>query len=49
MFQSVTRYFKNVVNSNHISALKSKGYPDESIKPLVPSNNKIAVTSIKLY
>ena len=49
MLQSVTRYFKNVVNSNHISALKSKGYPDESIKPLVPSKNKIAVTSIKLY
>ena len=36
------RYFKNIDNGNHISAWKSKGFSDESIKPPATSNNSFA-------
>ena len=35
-------YFQKIANSNHISAWKSKGLSDESIKPLTVSNNSLA-------
>ena len=36
------RYFKNIDNGDHISAWKSKGFSDESIKPPATSNNSLA-------
>ena len=40
--QPVYRYFKNFVNSNHISAWKPKGLSDESIKHPAASSNSLA-------
>lgn len=42
MFQSVNRFFKKNVNSDHISGSKSKRFSDESIKPPATSNNNLA-------
>ena len=42
MFQPVYKYFKKIDNTEHISAWKSKGFSDESIKPPVTSNNSLA-------
>ena len=42
VFQPVHRYFKNIANSDHISAWKSKGLSDESIKRSPVSNNSLA-------
>ena len=33
VLSSVYKYYKKIANSNHISVLKSKGLPDESINP----------------
>ena len=33
VLSSVYKYYKKIANSNHISALKCKGKPDESINP----------------
>ena len=35
-------YFKNIGNSDHIPAWKSKGLSDESIKPPATSDNGLA-------
>ena len=40
--QPVYRYFKNFVNSDYISAWKSKGLSDESIKHPAASSNSLA-------
>ena len=40
VFQKTYRYFKTVSNTNdHILSWKSKGFPDESIKPPSTSTN----------
>ena len=41
VFQPVLRYFKKLANNNHISAWKSEGLSDESIKSSV-SNSTLA-------
>ena len=40
-FQPVYRYFKNVANSERVLAWKSKGLPDESVKPRATSDNSL--------
>ena len=40
--QPVDSHFKKIANSNHISVWKSKGFPDENIKPPAASNNNSA-------
>ena len=42
MFQPIYRYFKKIGNRDHISAWKSKGLPDERIKPPTTSDNSLA-------
>ena len=42
LLQTVYKYFKKFANSDHISARKSKGLSDESIKPPAASNNSLA-------
>ena len=42
VFQPVYKYFKNIVNTDHISAWKSKGLSDESIKPTSTSDNSLS-------
>ena len=42
MFQPIYRYFKKIDNTDLISAWKSKGLSDESIKPPATSNNSFA-------
>ena len=39
MFQPMYRYSKTIGNTEHISAWKSKGLSDESIKPPAQSNS----------
>ena len=41
MFQLVHNYIKTIANTNFISEWKSKGLPDESIKPFPTSNNSL--------
>ena len=41
VFQSVSRYFKTVPNTSKVTAGKSKGFSDESIKP--PSTSKFSL------
>ena len=43
VFQPVYKYITKVANSNHISAWKSKGLSEESIKPSAASNNSFAL------
>ena len=40
--QPIYRYFKLIGNSGRISAWKSKGFPNESIKPYTTSNNSLS-------
>ena len=42
VFQPFYRCFKKIGNNNRVSAWKSKGLSDESIKPLAASNNNIS-------
>ena len=42
VFQPIRRYFTLITNTNHISSWKSKGLPDESIKPPTTSDNSLA-------
>ena len=42
MFQAVLKYFKNIVNSDHISVWKSKELSNGSIKLSTASNNGLA-------
>ena len=42
VFQSMNRYFKKIVNTDHISSWKSKGWSDEIIKPPITSDNSLA-------
>ena len=39
VFQPINRYFKVIANTKYISSWKSKGLSDETIKPLVTSDN----------
>ena len=48
VLQSVYRYFKKIGNTDHISAWKSKGLSDESIKPSTTSNNNLS-PALNLY
>ena len=41
IFQPVYKYFKFITNTNYISSWKSKGLPDESIKPFLTSDNSL--------
>ena len=41
IFQPVHRYIKIITNTKYISEWKSKGLPDESIKPPTTSNNSL--------
>ena len=41
VFQPIYKYFKKIANSGHISAWKSKGLSDESIKLPGSSNNSV--------
>ena len=41
MFQPVTRHFKKAANTNKITAWKSKGLSEESIKPPSMSDNSL--------
>ena len=41
IFQSVHKYIKIIANTIYISKWKSKGLPDESIKPFVTSDNSL--------
>ena len=41
IFQSVHKYIKIIANTIYISEWKSKGLPDESIKPFVTSDNSL--------
>ena len=38
----MNKYFKKISNTNHISEWKSKGLPDEIIKPPATSDNSLA-------
>ena len=40
--QPVDKYFKQIVNSNHISVWKSNELSDENIKSPATSNNSLA-------
>lgn len=42
VFRPVYRCFKNIANSDHISAFKSKGLYDDRIKSPAASNNSSA-------
>ena len=42
VLQPMYKYFNKIANSYHISAWKSNGLFDESIKPLAASNNSFA-------
>ena len=42
VFQPMCRCFKKISNTDHISAWKSKGLSDESIKPPSTSDNSFA-------
>ena len=42
VFQPICRYFKMIGNTKHISAWKSKGLSDESIKPPAASSDSLA-------
>ena len=41
MFQPVHKYIKIIANTKFISEWKSKGLPDESIKPFPTSDNSL--------
>ena len=41
VFQPINRYFKVIVNTDHVSSWKSKGLFDESIKPPNASDNSL--------
>ena len=41
MFQPVYRYFKTIAKTSKVTAWKSKGLPDERIKPLTTSDNSL--------
>ena len=41
IFQPVCKYFKTVNNTNKVTACKSKGWSNESIKPPSTSNNSL--------
>ena len=41
VIQLVYRYFKNIANSDHISAGKFKGLPDEITRPPTASKNSL--------
>ena len=45
VFQSVYRYFKKIVSSDHISTWKSKGFFNESIKPSAASNSLVPASN----
>ena len=42
VFQPMQRYFKMIANTNYISSWKSKGLPDESMKPPPTSDNSLS-------
>ena len=41
-FEPIHRYFELIANTKYISEWKSKGIPDESIKPPTTSDNSLA-------
>ena len=41
VFQSLYKYFKAVANTNKVTLKKSRGFSDESIKPLLTSDNSL--------
>ena len=41
LFQPIKRYFKIMANTKFISSWKSKGFPDETIKPYATSDNSL--------
>ena len=41
VFEPLYKYFKTIGNTDHISAWKSKGLSDESIKPPSASDNSL--------
>ena len=41
IFQPMQRYFKKIGSTDHISESKSRGLPDEIIKPLSRNNNSL--------
>ena len=44
VFQPMYNYFKKIGKADHLSEWKSKGFPDEIIKPPTTSNNSLAQT-----
>ena len=41
ILQPISRYFKMIANTKHISSWKSKGLSNESIKPPITSDNNL--------